>query len=261
MDFDNKSYWNHRLGNNYNLIGVGDITLSMNYNRWSYKVTRHILKRLLRKYNDPFNKAVLDVGSGTGFVVEILGEFKKGITGIDISTTAIQQLGLKYPQSIFLNIDIGKEPLNINNDTFSICIASSVLYHIVDDQDLEFALKNIHRVLCPGGIFIFSDNFIHLNEYDITHQKCRSLNEYTKLLSVSGFEIVDRVPNYFFMNDPVDTNNKLLKYIWHYNSKFSRSSKIYDTLIWPILYPIELFFTNFWKESPAQEFMICRALK
>ena len=261
MEFDNKTYWNNRLENSYNLIGVGDITLSMNYNKWSYKVTKHVLKRLLKKYNDSANNEVLDIGSGTGFVVEILQGLNKKVTGVDISSNAVRKLSVKFPESKFLNVDIGKELLATPNNTYSTCVASSVLYHIVADQELEFALHNIHNALRPGGIFIFSDNFIHSDEYNVTHQKCRTLDEYERFLASSGFAIVERAPNYYLMNDPVDTKGKILKYLWHFNCKFSRSSTLYDGLVWPSLYPIELLLTRFWKESPAQEFMICRAQK
>ncbi len=48
--FDPKKYWDERLSQHYNLIGVGDISLTMSYNRWSYKVTKHRLQSLFKKY-------------------------------------------------------------------------------------------------------------------------------------------------------------------------------------------------------------------
>jgi hypothetical protein len=32
-------------------------------------------------------------------------------------------------------------------------------------------------------------------------------------------------------------------------------------MIWPMLYPLELFLTSVMRESPAQEIMVCRPRK
>ncbi|MEO6070255.1 MAG: class I SAM-dependent methyltransferase [Chitinophagaceae bacterium] len=259
---DTKKYWDERFQTNYDIVGVGDISLSVNYNRWSYRVTEKILRRLFKKYssNKPNNK-VLDIGCGTGFVVDIWQALNKKVTGVDISTTAIDNLSKKYPDYYFVESDIGNTKLDLPDNSFSMCSAASVLYHIVDDQAFSKALTNIHRVLEKDGIFIFSDNFIHDSQMSIVHQKCRTLNDYTKALNEAGFEIMDRVPNYFLMNDPVDSNNKFYPRVWNTLTRLSRKSKLLDRLIWPAVYPLELLLTSTMKESPAQEFMICKAIK
>ena len=88
--FNAKQYWEDRLKNQYDLVGVGDISLSQTYNKWSYKVTRRILKKLLRKYSGNSTDRMLDIGSGTGFVIAIGKELNKSVTGVDISKTAVQ---------------------------------------------------------------------------------------------------------------------------------------------------------------------------
>jgi hypothetical protein len=113
----------------------------------------------------------------------------------------------------------------------------------------------------PGGVFIFSDNFIHGSNFNLTHQKCRTLENYEKLLKKNGFSITARVPNYVLFNDPVDAKWKIYPRIWSLLTRFSKKWKWFDALIWPLLYPVEIFLTDFMKESPAQEFMICTAIK
>lgn len=262
MALDTKVYWEERLRQHYDLIGVGDISLTVNYNKWSYKITRKILIRLFLKYAaGGAGEKVLDIGSGTGFVVDIWKELKKNVTGVDISTTAVSNLQKKYPGFAFLEFDIGHGLLPLPDNTFGCCSASSVLYHIVDDDALKTALENIHRVLQSDGIFIFSDNFIHDNRLDIIHQRCRTLSEYETALKKAGFEILDRVPNYVLMNDPVDAETRFYPRIWNTLTRLSRKYKWADTVIWPMLYPVELLLTRIFKESPAQEIMVCKAVK
>lgn len=262
MVFDAKQYWENRLKAQYDLVGVGDISLSENYNKWSYKVTRKILKSLLEKYSaNKTNSAVIDIGSGTGFVIDIWKSLNKQVTGIDISATAVAKLQEKYPDQKFLELDIGKQKTTLPADSFSVCTAASVLYHIVDDAALDMALSNIHYLLEKEGIFIFSDNFIHHSIFTTQHQRCRTLGEYETALKKNGFEIIKRVPNYVLMNEPMDTSGRVYPKVWNVLTGWSRKSSLFDKLIWPALYPVELLLTSVLKESPAQEFMICRAIK
>lgn len=260
--FDARKYWDERLKNQYDLVGVGDISLGMNYNKWSYKVTQKRLAKLIKKYSRLFqDNKVLDIGPGTGFVVNIWKTLGKDVTGIDISSTAVKNLQARYPEYSFLEFDIGSGKVELPENSFSSCSAASVLYHIVDDHSLDVALGNIHRLLKKDGIFIFSDNFIHESQFYITHQRCRTLEEYEAALKRNGFEILDRVPNYVLMNDPVDAKTKFYPRLWHLFTRLSAKSKLLNAIIWPTLYPIELLLTSTLSESPAQEFMICKVVK
>jgi len=153
------------------------------------------------------------------------------------------------------------QALPFEPSSFSCCSAASVLYHIVEDELLQNALKEIYRVLEPGGHFIFSDNFIHSSSINITHQKCRTLEDYEKLIKEAGFEIISRQPNYVLFNDPVDSRNLFINKLWALNTRFSKKYKWFDKIIWPILFPFEILLTKFCKESPAQEVMVCKAVK
>jgi ubiquinone/menaquinone biosynthesis C-methylase UbiE len=261
VNFDPKQYWNDRLSNHYDLIGVGDISLTMNYNKWSYMVTKRRLKNLIIKYVSDTNDSVLDIGPGTGFVIEIWQQLNKRIIGIDISVEAVKRLKHKFPEQQFYEIDAGNEELPLDDNSLVAVTAASVLYHVVDDNALRKLLNSVHRTLKSEGIFIFSDNFIHEKNFSITHQKCRTLESYEIILKESGFKIIDRVPNYVLFNDPVDAKGKFYPRIWNLITGISKKWKWFDKIIWPLLFPLELLLTSILKESPAQEFMICKALK
>lgn len=260
--FDAKAYWNKRLSGRFDLVGVGDISQTLNYNKWSYKVTRHILKREFAEIlSKKQNKSVLDIGSGTGFIVDIWKNYTRSVAGIDISEVAVERLRKAFPGFQFYECALGSTPLPFKENEFSCISAASVLYHIVDDEILEKGLKDLYRVLEPDGIFIFSENFIHSDTLEITHQKCRTLDDYERLIQNNGFQIVKRKPNFVLFNDPVDTKNKWIKKIWGVNTSLSRKYALYDSIVWPALYPLEISLTSLLRESPSQEFMICRAVK
>lgn len=262
MTFDPQKYWNERLTNRFDLVGVGDISQTHNYNKWSYKVTHHALNKIFKQcLKQHENKSVLDIGSGTGFIVNIWKGLTMNISGVDIAEVSIKNLRSTFPKYTFSQCNVGAESLPFKDGAFSCCSAASVLYHIVDDVLLTNALKEVNRVLEPGGHFIFSDNFIHSNSLNITHQICRTLEDYENMVKAAGFEIISRSPNYILFNDPVDSTNKYLRKLWALNTGYSKKYKWFDKIIWPGLYPLEIFLTSIMKESPAQEIMICRAIK
>ncbi len=169
--FDAKAYWDKRLTDQYNLIGVGDISLTLNYNKWSYKVTRHILKKLFNKYtSEKLNTRVLDIGSGTGFVIDIWKNMQREVTGIDISETAVKHLRQKFENYKFIETDVGKDILPFDENYFSCCSAASVLYHIVDDESLIIAIKNIHHVLEKMG-YLYSLTTLFIMAIWLSHIK------------------------------------------------------------------------------------------
>ena len=109
---------------------------------------------------------ILDVGCGTGFYVGLWkNQIGVGhITGIDITNIAIENLKGKFPDAEFYRADVSSDAdiaFLIGTKEFDVVSAFDVLFHIVDDNRYEKAIKNIHSMLKSNGIFVFSDNFIH----------------------------------------------------------------------------------------------------
>jgi predicted TPR repeat methyltransferase len=219
------------------------------------------LKKIFKKYQSKKNAVVLDIGSGTGFVIDIWHQFNVQIKGIDISSVSVNRLTEKYPLHQFYEIDVGSQPFPFSDNSFQVVSAASVLYHLVEDEALDFLMQSVHRVLESGAYFIFSDNFIHKKSFNIEHQYCRTLSDYERILEKNGFEIIERVANYVLFNDPVDAKGKFYPGIWRLLTRFSKKWLWFDFVIWPMLFPLELLLTSIIKESPAQEIMICKVIK
>ena len=96
---DTRKYWEDRLGTEYSLLGVGDITLGLAYNRWLYRIRGRIFQRILKKtwpVKPPTR--VLDVGSGTGFYLD---QWKQAnvteLSGSDLTEVATEHLTHRFP--------------------------------------------------------------------------------------------------------------------------------------------------------------------
>ena len=264
MDIQNPAdYWENRLKKNYGLDGTGFIGLGINYNRWMYKIRRQVVIREVRSLGlDCTNASILDVGSGTGFYLEIWKELGcKKISGIDITSTAIENLRIKYPQYEFLRADIGynlDKSCDLFTTKYDLISSVDVLFHIVEDEQYGRAFKNIYDLLRPGGFFIFSENFLHMDSIRTPYQTSRSLHEIEHILRETGFKILKRIPFFVLMNNPVDTNSHLLRTHWKLTTSCIKKGANLGYIIGAFLYPIESILIRLFKEGPSTELMICK---
>ena len=264
--FDPEKYWESRLGSDYSLKGVGYISLGENFNKWLYRVKGKVFLKIVRDTKlelDIRRFSVLDIGSGTGFVIELWKKSgAKNIVGSDFTEVVVRNLRKQFPELRFVRLDIGShdiEETDISIKTFDAISALDVLYHIVNDKSFSAALKNIYNLLRPGGFFIYSDNFLHGGRRNSgVHQVSRSLEEISTILHSIGFEIVYRKPQSVIMNYPVDSRSKAKKILWKLVVMPSSQSELYGNVMGAIMYPMDLLLTSLLRESATTEIMVCR---
>lgn len=256
---DIKDYWEKRLHDNYGLHGTGYIGLGKNYNSWMYKVRKYIVTKKLKSLKTEYNTAaVLDIGSGSGFYVDIWKDLGvKQITGCDITSVSVKNLKNKYPTGDFLELDISSNVIPISKQ-FDFISAFDVLFHIVDDDKYQKAINNIFNLLKPGGILIFSENFVHKKSLQSNFQSTRLLADIGSSFERAGFKILERVPMFYLMNAPVDSDGPLINKFWYFLKRGVSRGERYGSLIGCVLYPLELLLVTSSTESPSTEMMICK---
>lgn len=259
--FNPRGYWETRLAQNPGLAGVGFIGLGRYYNQWLYRVRRYVLTRQVRALPlDLQTATILDVGSGTGFYVDAwkrLGAPR--VIGCDITDTSVGELRRRFPSGEFHKVDIGDDLGPLAGCRFDIVSAFDVLFHIVDDRAFEQAMKNIHSILRPGGLFIFSDNFLHGTTARGVHQVSRSLEDIKRLVDETGFEVLERTPMFFLMNAPLDSQNRLQWTLWNHLTRAVGASELAGFLIGAVLFPFEVACVSLKSESPSTEMLVCRS--
>lgn len=210
-----------------------------------------------------FHRAtVLDVGSGTGFYVKAWKSLGvQRVVGCDIANTAVEELRRNFPDDEFHEVDIGGDLATLGSHQFDIISAFDVLFHIVDDQHFLRAFQNVHSLLKPGGILIFSDNLLHGRTVRERHQVSRSLEQIERVLQATGFKAVERMPMFFLMNNPIDSEGRLIRSFWRLLAGAVSTSELLGFALGAALYPLELLCVSSLRESPTTEMVICRSVE
>ena len=168
---------------------------------------RPVGEQALEFLNAQPDARILDIGCGSGWASRLLAEKAHAgrVVGIDISDEMIRVA--RGSSQGFSNIEFkvaSAEDLPFADDEFSDAFSMESLYYY---EDMAKALKEIHRVLRPGGQFV---NVVDLYaENKPTHQWIETLKvpvhllsteEYVKMFAATGFvdvktqRIIDPTP-------------------------------------------------------------------
>ena len=144
------------------LANSGEYNKSPHFNKENQEKVRNILLYLTKNmqgYNQEVNK-VIDFGCGTGFMINLMHDLFNEVHGVDITRDMMKQVDLS-PNNIYLHETIA-ENTSFECDMFDFATAYSFMDHLLD---YKVFLKEVYRVLRPGGVF-YSDlnpnrGFIH----------------------------------------------------------------------------------------------------
>ena len=124
--------------------------------RWSKKRVLKLASKLLDFIELDNKTDFLELGCGNGLVSKYLARnYSSSVIGIDVDPEQIElaRKGTNNTPNIrFLEADATNLPLD--DSSFDVVLSFGVFHHILNWQD---ALKEIKRVLRPGGYFVYAD--------------------------------------------------------------------------------------------------------
>jgi 2-polyprenyl-3-methyl-5-hydroxy-6-metoxy-1,4-benzoquinol methylase len=255
--FDAREYWERRLRDQFSLSGVGAIGLSARYLRWMYRVRRAVFERTVRPLVRP-GMRVLDVGSGTGFYIECWRRVGAArLYGSDLTSEAVRRLAMRFPNVRFARFEAGADG-DPFGERFDVISAMDVLFHIVDDERYRRAVRDLARLLAPGGALVMSENFLHAGELRGDHHVSRDVDAITGAIVAGGLMIAERRPMFMLMSEPVDATGAARRGWWSL-VRWVGSTGWPSEVLGAGLYPVERLLIHLAREAPSTEIAVCRA--
>lgn len=150
---------------------------------------------------------VVDLGAGDGFISRSVSEYVNNVFAIDLSSEMLKQLSIKAQNEGITNIKtIEGDGLDLPLDDSSVDVvcASMFLHHI---ETPELVIREMHRILKPGGMVFLSDFHEHSNRelMKIMHDYWPGFkkNEITAWFNKNGFKDIqiDTLTNNSKKND------------------------------------------------------------
>ncbi len=135
------------------------------YYHWDFLMPpeQAVLERLLPLIKD---KMLLDIGIGAGRTTKFLLEISRDYTGIDYTPSFVEIVRKKHEDANILCCD-ARDLGIFRESTFDFILFSFNGIDSVVHEDRIRVLKEIYRVLKPGGFFMFSShnrNYIRFNK-------------------------------------------------------------------------------------------------
>lgn len=138
----------------------------------------------------PKSESLLEIGCGTGFVLEGLARYKPSLklTGSEIFTNGLNFAAQRVPSAHFVQMDARSLPYL---EEFDVVTAFDVIEHITDDQ---LVLNNLFRATKAGGgalITVPQHQWLWSAADDYAcHQRRYSAKELHSKICSAGFDIV-----------------------------------------------------------------------
>jgi ubiquinone/menaquinone biosynthesis C-methylase UbiE len=120
----------------------------------------HVVRHYLDKRVDYIRRvcpagSVLDVGCGTGTLLEHLGGADHDRVGIDFSVGMLRVMRKKMSVACAA-ASAGQLPFP--DDTFDLAVSVAVLHHLEEPALVRSSLQEMHRVVRPGGRLLIWDH-------------------------------------------------------------------------------------------------------
>lgn len=202
--------WERRASENarhYVLTGKQNWTDEEFYQAGEVTMQEDILNDLdnICQGKDPKQMSVLEIGCGAGRVTRAFANFFGRVAAVDISRGMVEQARRAvalFPQArVFQNngkdlrvlggrwwnrLGIGRAP------QFDFAFSMMVFQHIPSRQIVESYVREVHRLLCPGGLFKFQvqgSPDVHLRPEDTWVGASFSEEDARQLAARCGFEM------------------------------------------------------------------------
>lgn len=124
---------------------------------YATRVLRPVEVLLLIRHREQLGGRVLELGCGAGRITGYLVALGREVTGLDVSPQMIAECRRRYPAGRFVEGDI-EDLSQFADGSLAVVLAGFNVLDIFSDARRRQTLREIHRVLAPGGLLIMSSH-------------------------------------------------------------------------------------------------------
>lgn len=186
---------------------------------WYFRGKREILQNVIRNYLHGHDNKLLDIGCGTGKIMEELSQFGD-VYGIDSSEIALAFCRQRGLTNLYLVCENKTYPFP--DGYFDAICAFDILEHLPCEENMVYEIKRIARagayvfITVPSFGFLWSTHDVALH-----HFRRYSSGQIKMLLEKNGFQI-ERLTFFIFFLFPIAAVYRTLNR-WHPKKKKIRS--------------------------------------
>ena len=195
------------------------------------------------------NSHLLDYGCGVGNSLEKVITFNpKKITGIDISEVSIEKAKEISTTTSIIELFVDNcEKTKFENNTFDLVYGTGILHHL----NIELCLKEIKRILKPGGKFLFIEplgtnpliklyrkltpNSRSIDEHPLVDNDFNLINEHFNKIKVKYYGFLTLVFFPFYSSPKNSIIFKILKNV----DQFLFNNWLFKKMAWSVLISAE----------------------
>jgi 2-polyprenyl-3-methyl-5-hydroxy-6-metoxy-1,4-benzoquinol methylase len=229
--YDPREYWS-ALHAEPGLRAVGQSGLPEGLNVWLYRIGRRNVTAFLAAHGigDLSGKAVLDVGSGTGFWIDLWIHMGAAVVdGTDLIPAATERLRERYPASTFFTGDIADPGVVPDQGRYDLVAVMNVMLHILDEDRFAASAANVAAAVRPGGrLFLAEPALTRSAPKTLTpgaSSTARPLKRYSEVLERAGLHLIAVGPSTVVGANPIesgDSNFRRYSAIWKRAGRWAR---------------------------------------
>jgi SAM-dependent methyltransferase len=112
---------------------------------------------LLLRYREPLSGRVLELGPGAGRVTAYLAELATELTALEISPDMADACRRRVP-SATVRVGDMEDLDDVPDASLEAVVGTCNVLDVLDDPERRKLLKELHRILVPGGVLWFSSH-------------------------------------------------------------------------------------------------------